>query len=98
MGEVIEQLKETTTPMGATDTRERYPGTCPKCGQKMFICKSIAMVMGINTGTGTCRACGLFMHIEFNSESKSMELEPFDRYVDRIHARQSVEGKKNEEG
>lgn len=48
------------------DTRPRYRGVCPVCGKENWICKSILMDLGINSGTGSCLGCGEYMHITFN--------------------------------
>lgn len=39
------------------DKRPRYRGICPVCGKEMWICKSWAMEMGINTGACFCPGC-----------------------------------------
>jgi transcription elongation factor Elf1 len=75
---------------GLMDNRKRYEGICPKCGKTMYICKSIAMIEGINTGTGNCPQCGLFLHMKFNQEEQRMDLEPFEDYAKRQQARTEV--------
>lgn len=83
MTEIIEKMKETA--------EKRYKGICPRCGKEMYICKSIAMFSGINTGTGTCIGCGLFMHIKFNQERQEMDLEPFEKYAETAKAIQDID-------
>ena len=34
-----------------------YTGVCPVCGKTIWICKSIRMEMGANTGSGICPGC-----------------------------------------
>lgn len=92
MSEVIEQMKRETAPMGEGDTRQRYPGICPRCGKTMFICKSIAMAMGINAGQGNCPHCGLYLHIEFDPENQRMKLESFEDARIRAFAVQKGDG------
>lgn len=68
------------------DNRRRYKGICPICGKENWICMSIAMQMGINSGHGSCLGCGTFMHIQFNEERQEMDLESFDEYTKRKEA------------
>lgn len=63
------------------DKRPKYRGICPKCGKEMWICKSWAMEMGINTGAGTCPRCGILVHIKYNEKSGGMDLERFEDYI-----------------
>lgn len=63
------------------DKRPKYRGICPVCGKEMWICKSWAMEMGINTGAGTCPGCGTLMHITFNADREEMDLERFEDYI-----------------
>lgn len=88
MSEVIEQMKRESVEIGATDRQKRYPGVCPQCGKELYICKSIAMVAGINHGHGSCPQCGLFLHIEFDSENQRMKLEAYEDARKRAFAEQ----------
>lgn len=88
MKEVIDQIKKEA--VGVNDHRKRYPGVCPKCGKEMYICKSIAMIEGINTGTGTCIGCGLFLHIEFDSANQRMKLQSFEEATKQAKYRAKI--------
>ena len=57
MGEIIDRMAQDTESHEPKDTRQRYKGICPVCGKENWICKSLAMEMGINTGVG--RFCTL---------------------------------------
>ena len=57
-----------------------YTGVCPVCGKTMWICKSIRMEMGANTGSGICPGCKKLLHMTFNEERKEMKLERFKDY------------------
>ena len=63
------------------DTRPRYSGVCPLCGKENWICKSILMDLGVNSGTGSCLGCGEYMHITFNPYRQEMELQRFADYA-----------------
>lgn len=91
MKEVIEQMKQETKPIGDRDNRKRYKGVCPVCGKENWICKSIAMEMGINTGHGACLGCKTFLHITFNPERQEMDLERFEDYEKSQKARDDVD-------
>lgn len=56
MGEIIDHIAQDTQSKENENTRKRYKGVCPVCGKENWICKSIAMEMGINTGHGACLA------------------------------------------
>lgn len=62
---------------------KRYKGICPTCGKEMWICMSIAMKLGINTGCGRCPECNTFLHMTFNQEHQEMDLERFEDYQKR---------------
>lgn len=64
---------------------------CPVCGKENWICKSIAMEMGINTGHGACLGCKTFLHITFNPERQEMDLERFEDYEKSQKARDDVD-------
>lgn len=91
MKEVIDQMKQETKPIGDGDNRKRYKGVCPVCGKENWICKSIAMEMGINTGHGACLGCKTFLHITFNPERQEMDLEKFEDYQGSKKARDDVD-------
>ncbi len=63
--------------------QKRYRGQCPFCGKELWICKSILMEMGINTGGGSCIGCGKYLHIAFDKVKQEMQCEPFEAYVER---------------
>jgi transcription elongation factor Elf1 len=91
MGEIIEQIEQNIAFAGKGDTRKRYPGKCPVCGKENWICKSIAMEMGINTGHGSCLGCHTFMHIKFNPERQEMDLERFEDYKNSQQSRKDMD-------
>ena len=66
MGEIIDRMAQDTESHEPKDTRQRYKGICPVCGKENWICKSLAMEMGINTGVGRCLGCDTFLHITYN--------------------------------
>ena len=61
--------------------RKTYPGTCPKCGARIFIGKSIMMEQGVNIGQGKCPRCRTLHHIQFNEENQRMDLTPLEEYL-----------------
>lgn len=63
------------------DTKPRYRGVCPLCGKENWICKSILMDLGVNSGAGSCLGCGEYMHITFNPYRQEMELQRFADYA-----------------
>lgn len=87
MMEVFEDIARETAPVDESDTRKRYKGICPVCGKELFICKSLSMLMGINTGWGSCLGCETFLHMEFNEQRQEMDLEPFEDYAKREEAK-----------
>lgn len=91
MSDVIGEMIQKTEADGKKDTRPRYKGICPVCGKENWICKSIAMEIGINAGTGSCLGCGTFMHITFNPERQEMDLERFEDYMGSERARQDAD-------
>lgn len=91
MMEVFEEIAQETAPVDESDSRKRYKGICPVCGKELYICKSLAMLMGINTGHGSCLECGTFLHMEFNEERQEMDLEPFEEYVKREQAKRDAD-------
>lgn len=80
MGAIIEHMARGTENHEPEGTRRRYEGICPVCGKKIYICKSLAMEIGINIGVGTCLHCKTFLHITFNPERQDMNLEKFEDY------------------
>lgn len=66
-------------------------GICPVCGKENWICKSLAMEMGINTGVGRCLGCDTFLHITYNPERQEMDLERFEDYQNSKKARDDVD-------
>ena len=90
MGEIIDRMVKDTEGHIQKDTRQRYKGVCPVCGKENWICKSLAMEMGINVGTGSCLGCGTFMHITFNPKRQEMDLERFEDYTGSERARQDT--------
>ena len=91
MMEVFEDIAQETAPVDETDSRKRYKGICPVCGKELYICKSLAMLIGINTGHGCCLGCKEFLHMEFNEQRQEMDLEPFDKYVEREQAKRDAD-------
>lgn len=91
MGEIIDHIAQDTQSKENENTRKRYKGVCPVCGKENWICKSIAMEMGINTGHGACLGCKTFLHITFNPERQEMELERFEDYEKSQKARDDVD-------
>lgn len=73
MGEIIDHIAQDTQSKEYEDARKRYKGVCPVCGKENWICKSIAMEMGINTGHGACLGCKTFLHITFNPERQERQ-------------------------
>ena len=61
------------------------------CGKENWICKSLAMEMGINTGHGAYLGCKTFLHITFNPERQEMDLERFEDYEKSQKARDDVD-------
>lgn len=61
------------------------------CGKENWICKSLAMEMGINTGVGRCLGCDTFLHITYNPERQEMDLERFEDYQNSKKARDDVD-------
>lgn len=91
MTEIIDDMVRETEPEKIKDNRRRYKGVCPLCGKENWICKSVAMEVGINSGHGRCLGCGTFMHIQFNTERQEMDLEPFEEYIKREQAKKDVD-------
>lgn len=91
MGEIIDHIAQDTQSKEHEDTRERYKGVCPVCGKENWICKSLAMEMGINTGVGSCLRCKTFLHITFNPERQEMDLERFEDHEKSQKARDDVD-------
>ena len=60
--------------MDYRDKKPRYKGICPVCGKTNWICKSIAMELGVNTGIGHCLGCNTFLNVKFNEERQEMDL------------------------
>ena len=69
--------------MDYRDKKPRYKGICPVCGKTNWICKSIAMELGVNTGIGHCLGCNTFLNVKFNEERQEMDLEIYEDYVKR---------------
>lgn len=69
--------------MNCRDKKPRYKGICPVCGKTNWICKSIAMEFGVNTGIGHCLWCNAFLNVKFNEERQEMELEIYEDYLKR---------------
>lgn len=91
MGEIIDRMAQDTESHEPKDTRQRYKGICPVCGKENWICKSLAMEMGINTGVGRCLGCDTFLHITYNPERQEMDLERFEDYQNSKKARDDVD-------
>ena len=64
-------------------TYVEHKGICPVCGKTNWICKSIAMELGVNTGIGHCLGCNTFLNVKFNEERQEMDLEIYEDYVKR---------------
>ncbi len=62
---------------------KRYKGICPVCGKELWICKSVAMQIGWNVGTGICTGCKTLLCIEYNPERQEMDLMEVEKYVER---------------
>ena len=91
MGEIIDHIAQDTQSKEYEDARKRYKGVCPVCGKENWICKSIEMEMGINTGHGACLGCKTFLHITFNPERQEMDLKRFEDYEKSQKARDDVD-------
>ena len=91
MGEIIDRMAQDTESHEPKDTRQRYKGICPVCGKENWICKSLAMEMGINTGVGRCLGCDTFLRITYNPERQEMDLERFEDYQNSKKARDDVD-------
>ena len=91
MTEIINDMAQETEPEKIKDNRQRYKAICPICGKENWICMSVAMEIGINSGHGSCLGCGTFMHIQFNAERQEMDLETFEEYVKREQAKQDMD-------
>lgn len=91
MGEIIDHIAQDTQGKEHEDTRKRYKGVCPVCGKENWICKSIAMEMGINSGHGSCLRCKTFLHIAFNPERQEMDLERFEDYKKTKKVRNNID-------
>lgn len=64
------------------NSRPRYKAICPNCGTELWVCKSMAMEMGIlDMGHGGCLKCGAFLHLEFDSEKQAMKASCWDEYM-----------------
>lgn len=73
-------------------TQDRGIKEFARCvGKKNWICKSLAMEMGINTGVGRCLGCDTFLHITYNPERQEMDLERFEDYQNSKKARDDVD-------
>lgn len=74
------------------DNRPRYKTICPACGKEMYVCKSIAMEMGMpDLGHGSCWNCNTSLHLEFNEEKQEMIATPWKEW------KKQREEKKNNE-
>lgn len=64
------------------DSRPRFKAVCPCCGTDLWVCKSIAMEMGISDmGNGSCSRCNKFLHLEFDEEKQIMKAATWDDYM-----------------
>lgn len=84
--------------MMVEDNRQRYPITCPGCGSKLEIGKSIFHEWGMNDlGACVCPECKMAIHCTYVPESDSMSVETYHDWVER---RQSdlVKNKESEVG
>ena len=63
--------------------KQQYDFTCPKCEHKQFLHKSMAMEMGINTGSGSCLKCKTFLHLEITPDlnGEMAKAIPFDDWL-----------------
>ena len=91
MGEIIDHIVQDTQSKEYEDARKRYKGVCPVCGKENWICKSIAMEIGINTYHGAYLGFNTFLHITFNPERQEMDLERFEDYEKSQKARDDVD-------
>lgn len=69
--------------MENNNKKTRYKGICPVCGKTNWICKSLAMELGVNAGHGNCLGCNAFLRVRFNLERQEMDLERFEDYLKR---------------
>lgn len=64
------------------DSTPRYKAICPCCGTELWVCKSMAMEMGMSDmGSGSCFNCNKFLHLEFDKENQIMKATPWDDYM-----------------
>lgn len=63
------------------DKRIRYPALCPVCGKIIYVCKSIAMEMGMQLGSGACCFCNSFLHLSFGDNK--MKAEKFEDWKEK---------------
>lgn len=76
------------------DTRPRYPTICPVCGKTIYVCKSMAMEMGIPMGSGSCCFCNSFLHLSFeNDEMKAVKFEDWRRERDENNESNPAHGR-----
>lgn len=74
---------------------QRYPITCPGCGAKHEIEKSMAQELGLHhLGSCVCPDCKTVIHCTFLTESGQMSVESLKDYVER---RRSELGKREVE-
>lgn len=63
---------------------QRYPITCPGCGAKHEIEKSMAQELGLHhLGSAICPDCRMVIHCTYLPESDQMSVEPLNDYVER---------------
>lgn len=64
------------------DSRPRYKAVCPSCGTELWVCKSMAMEMGLtDMGSGSCFNCNEFLHLEFDEAKQIMKATTWDDYM-----------------
>lgn len=91
MKEVIRDMVQRSETEEKEEKPPQYKGICPLCGKTLWISKSIAMEMGINTGVGQCTSCKGLLHISFNADRQEMDLELFEKYRESTRAERDVD-------
>lgn len=64
--------------------KDSYPFMCSECSHEMFLVPSIIMIMGLNSGHGTCSKCKTFLHLEINADNETAKSEPMNKYHKRL--------------
>jgi hypothetical protein len=49
---------------------EKYDCVCCECGHDFFICPSLLMLGGINSGSGSCSKCKAFLRFKIDVKNQ----------------------------